>query len=633
MNKYLLKRLLYSLFSIVAVMAIIMILIFSLKSRDTIFANDPALSKMDENSKEVYKARRLQEYGYLEFVEYSDYIYELESKGLLENPELVRFYNAIPENQSSIKEGALYDYNTGELDGEGNVIYEKHENPYLIEFREEYEAKGYKVIFLNKKGTRSSSKYYAIRDYDLLSRLWSFFSNMFYFETVNDVDTDKDIDRYIRWEWDSISNAPALVGSGTTHKYLIYFDDQFPFIHQNWFHINLGKSNTGDTKGKTIEEVLNETQGSQVISTNPYPGQIDGIEESNKSKNVNFVLKEYSSSKDAEGNEILTEVGSQNITTNKISIQVEDLTRQYKVFDSEGNLIKYKGNDYYSPINYTSIKGRYDFYFTDTELIEVVNPSTSDFHTATFNYGNLTENELNNYDDNYTKVVTRKDGLSRIAYSFIIGIFATILSYFLGVPIGIWMARRKDKLVDKLGMMYIIFIIAVPSLAYIYIFMALGKNIFGLPTDFGFPGDIKWLIYVLPVISLALPSVGSLMKWTRRYMIDQSNSDYVKFARSQGLSEGEIFVKHIAKNAAIPLMHGIPGSILGCLTGAFITEKVYGVPGTGKLLTEAINQSNNGTIVALAFFYSVLSIISLIAGDILLTWIDPRISFSEGGKK
>ena len=136
------------------------------------------------------------------------------------------------------------------------------------------------------------------------------------------------------------------------------------------------------------------------------------------------------------------------------------------------------------------------------------------------------------------------------------------------------------------------------------------------------------LMYLLPVVSLALPSIASLMKWLRRYMIDQMNSDYVKFARSNGLSEGEIFSKHILKNAAIPIVHGIPGSILAALTGAIITERVYVVPGAGNLLTEAINKYDNGVIVGVTLFYAVLSVVSLILGDILMATVDPRISFS-----
>ena len=112
-------------------------------------------------------------------------------------------------------------------------------------------------------------------------------------------------------------------------------------------------------------------------------------------------------------------------------------------------------------------------------------------------------------------------------------------------------------------------------------------------------------------------------------MIDQMNSDYVKFARSGGLTESEIFNKHISKNAMIPIVHGIPGSILGAITGAIITERVYVVPGAGNLLTQAINSYDNSVIVGLVMFYALLSVISIILGDILMALVDPRISFES----
>jgi len=190
------------------------------------------------------------------------------------------------------------------------------------------------------------------------------------------------------------------------------------------------------------------------------------------------------------------------------------------------------------------------------------------------------------------------------------------------------MARRKDKLADKIGNIYIIFIMSVPSLAYIFMVAAFGTRIFGLPYKFA-NATVPILAYILPTISLAMPSIGSLMKWMRRYMIDQMNSDYVKFARAEGLSEGEIYRKHISRNALIFLIHGLPASILGCLTGAIITERVYSAPGVGNLLTNAINGHDNGIIIACTVFYTFLSILSVILGDLLLAKYDPRISLSS----
>ncbi len=214
-----------------------------------------------------------------------------------------------------------------------------------------------------------------------------------------------------------------------------------------------------------------------------------------------------------------------------------------------------------------------------------------------------------------------------MGYSFIIGIIATCLAYLIGIPLGILLALKKDKLADKIGTAYIVFIMAVPSLSYILIFKAIG-NALGLPTTFEMESKSK-LMWVLPIVSLALPSIGALMRWLRRYMIDQMNSDYVKFARSGGLSEGEIFSKHILKNAAIPIIHGIPASVLGALVGAFITERVYVVPGIGGLLINAIGAYDNAVIVGVTLFYATISVVSMILGDLLMSLVDPRISFTS----
>ena len=191
----------------------------------------------------------------------------------------------------------------------------------------------------------------------------------------------------------------------------------------------------------------------------------------------------------------------------------------------------------------------------------------------------------------------------------------------------IWMARRKDKLVDKIGNAYIVFIMAVPSLAYIFIIAAIGTSM-GLPLKWSSDNPF-FVAALLPIISLSLPSIGGLMRWMRRFMIDQSNADYVKFARSAGMTEREIFSRHIAPNAFIFLVRGIPADILFALVGALITERVYAIPGIGGLVTNAITAHDNGIVVAGTVFYTFLSILSLILGDLLLAKYDPRVSFTN----
>ncbi|MDD6466778.1 MAG: ABC transporter permease [Erysipelotrichaceae bacterium] len=235
--------------------------------------------------------------------------------------------------------------------------------------------------------------------------------------------------------------------------------------------------------------------------------------------------------------------------------------------------------------------------------------------------------------DNYANCANNLSDPSMVVMSFIFGVLGLIISYGIGLPAGILMASQKDKLADKIGIVYINFMIAVPSLAFIYFAKFLGNSA-GLPEKFPTFGAHDIRSYILPTIILGLMSTASLMIWIRRYMIDQSSADYVKFARAKGLSQREIFVKHILRNAIIPIVNGIPSSIILTISGAVITETVFAIPGMGKMLPDAITGFNNPMIIALTFIFTTLSILSLLLGDILVTFVDPRIQLeAKGGSR
>ena len=501
-----------------------MILCYSAIDRTSIFASDTSYVKYADNEKRVYEYSKYEEYGYLSFDNFYNY---LAAKGK------EKYGEDYADNEEYI---ALADQARQDL---ANGTYATNE--YAKDFIDSYTARGWEITFLPQivRSGKVSSRAYLIATYErnVFARLGDYFGSMFSFETTSDVDDPNlpEEERYIRWEWDERSNMPALVGNGTTHKYLLYFDSKFPFVHVNFFQFKLGTSYVM-YKGSNVSEVITTHTGATYQSEQEYPSQLG--------------------------------TGITHLTS-------------------------------------------------------------YDFHTVTYNKSELSDIEKEMYNDHYTVALQQKDGLSMLANSFIIGLIATLIAYLLGLPFGIRMAHKKDGLGDKIGNLYIIFIMATPSLAYIFIFAAIGTSLFNLPYKFAL-AEVPILAYILPTVSLALPSIGSLMKWTRRYMIDQMNSDYVKFARSQGLSEGEIFTNHIFPNAFIYLVHGLPGNILACLTGAIITERVYGVPGVGNLLTNGINKYDNGLIVACTAFYTVLSIISVIAGDLLLAKYDPRVSLSGG---
>lgn len=259
-----------------------------------------------------------------------------------------------------------------------------------------------------------------------------------------------------------------------------------------------------------------------------------------------------------------------------------------------------------------------------------VKSSSINFYTCKYKE-TLDSMDQKNFTDHYADCETIKSDPSMIHISFSMGLVSLLLTYIIGLPIGIQMANHKGKWIDKLGQWYIIFMNAIPALAYIVLVRFIGGKYFGLPSMFPMLGANDYRSYILPIISLTLGSVAGRMMWMRRYMIDQSTMDYVKFARAKGLSENEIFFKHIFRNAIGPIAHGIPAAVILCISGALITEGVYSIPGMGKILPDSISIYNNSMVVGLTFIFTVLSILSTFLGDWLLTLVDPRISLEEKG--
>jgi len=490
---YILKRLLRSMISVLVIMLIVFVLVYTMVPRDNIFFEDATYRKLggkpDDKADYVYTT--WEKLGYLDYVKINDYCL------------------------------TLYEAGSDEMKGALDPASKE-----TADFIALYESRDYSI------GTYPvSGRAYAYKDTPILQRLAKWFGGLVRIDTIYSVQDpgNPDLERYVRFGR-TPTGGLALIGSGTLHKYLLYTDSHFPFIHQNFITLNMGES---------------------------YP-TYQGLE----ALSVMF---------SSQGTEVKREVAFETGETSQSAIDFGSLTYKAK----------------------------------------------------------LDRMDTKKFTDHYANYTTFKDQTSMVGTSFIMGIFALILSYGIGLPIGVAMARNKDGAIDKLGMLFIIFITSVPSLAYIYIFRYVGTTVFGLPsvfTTFG-PSDIR--SWILPIISLALPSISSLMMWIRRYVVDQMNSDYVKFAKAKGLNRKEIFRRHIFKNASIPIAHGIPSSLAACITGAIITEAIYSVGGMGKMLPNAINQYNNVMIIALTFLFSSISVLSVLLGDIILTKVDPRISLTD----
>lgn len=216
--------------------------------------------------------------------------------------------------------------------------------------------------------------------------------------------------------------------------------------------------------------------------------------------------------------------------------------------------------------------------------------------------------------------------VSKMGVSFRIGFFSVILELALGYPFGILMAKYQNGWFDKIGKTYIITIDAIPGIAYYYIWMSILCGLIGLP--YTYHAD-NVLSYLPAIITSGFTGMAGIGLWVRRYMVDEFNGDYVKFARSKGLSERRILGIHILRNAVVPLVRTIPSAIIGALMGSYFLENIYGIPGLGGALLQAVNTSNACLLQGLIIISAYLSIISYLLGDISTAAVDPRISFTK----
>lgn len=215
---------------------------------------------------------------------------------------------------------------------------------------------------------------------------------------------------------------------------------------------------------------------------------------------------------------------------------------------------------------------------------------------------------------------------SKIGISMKVGIASMLLSLPLGMGLGVLMARSKGGIADKLGNAYIVFIQAVPNAVYFIFIQLYGSDWFKLSMLYK-EGD--WTSLILPVISLALPSISSYAMWLRRYMVDETNKDYIKLARAKGVPNSTIWFHHVFRNAVVPMVNLIPGSILLTISGAIYVESLYSIPGMGGLLVDVIKRQDNNMVLALVVIFAALSILGLLLGDLLMAIVDPRISFTK----
>jgi len=237
--------------------------------------------------------------------------------------------------------------------------------------------------------------------------------------------------------------------------------------------------------------------------------------------------------------------------------------------------------------------------------------------------GNLGESIIYRPRVPVTEIIAEK-----VPYSLFFGLASIALSLALGITLGISMARYKNKSIDKLGTGYIVFVQAVPAAVYYLFIQIFITDLLNLPMLFDIDKPITW---ILPTISMSLGGIASYAMWMRRYMVDELNKDYVKLARAKGLTSKEIAVKHVFRNAFVPMVQYLPATILFTISGSIYIESLYSIPGMGGLLVEVIKRQDNTLVQALVVIYSSIGIIGLFLGDILMALFDPRINLEKKG--
>ncbi len=224
--------------------------------------------------------------------------------------------------------------------------------------------------------------------------------------------------------------------------------------------------------------------------------------------------------------------------------------------------------------------------------------------------------------------------------SFFISLVALVLQFAIAIPMGITSATHQYSVRDYTVTVVTMIGISLPS----FFFAALLIKIFsswlgwfpasglvsGASASVGLAhlGDMLWHL-VLPMTVLVVLSIGGLMRYTRTNMLEVLNSDYIRTARSKGLSEKKVIYVHAFRNTMIPLMTLLAGILPSLFGGAMITEEVFSIDGIGRLAYKALQQGDIPFIMGYNMFLAVLTVIGTLFSDLMYAVVDPRVKLSK----
>ena len=206
-----------------------------------------------------------------------------------------------------------------------------------------------------------------------------------------------------------------------------------------------------------------------------------------------------------------------------------------------------------------------------------------------------------------------------------LGIYSLILAFLLGVPFGVLAAARQNTLTDRFLMISAISGVSLPS------FLVAPLLILFFCFYMGWFEPALWegpSYYVLPLVVLGTRPASVIARLTRASVLEVIRSDYVRTAKAKGLNHLVVLYKHVLKNAFLPVLTYSGPLVAGILTGAFIVEHIFAIPGLAKHLITSVNNRDYPLILGVTLLYSVILIVSNLIVDLLYSHFDPRIRLS-----
>lgn len=212
---------------------------------------------------------------------------------------------------------------------------------------------------------------------------------------------------------------------------------------------------------------------------------------------------------------------------------------------------------------------------------------------------------------------------------------AQLLALLIAIPVGVYAATRPYSIFDQLANTFAFIGFSLPTFfTGILFILVFSVKLDWLPfvyTDV--PGSgIPWLLEmirqaIMPVMVLGLFQAASMTRFVRSAMLDVIRLDYVTTARAKGLGQAKVIVKHVMRNAMIPVVTLIALQMPAVFGGAIVTEQIFRIPGIGSLLISSILANDTPVVMAVTFVFACLVVLFNLIADVLYGWLDPRISF------